>query len=449
MGEISVKTGNNARNGGKNSLNRLIRCVCGKKIGPDPRNFNQRVSLGRNDLLIRTFLNAGLRVDDLIICLLFFFFFLYAAQNKKTKVSKIELYFILFLFVTFLGSLFSSTQYGRGTVLFPIRFFEYFVFFYMGFFLYKGGANIRKLLLLLLIANSAVAILQHFGVVGGFNVRGYQPNMSERVIGLTSGPWELGVILNFITCYFLAEEKSEFKKYIIFGVATLIIMMTGSRMSLLAQIVILVWYMKLSASLVTIIKRCLVVIPLLFAVYFFFGDSTVATRSDSLMNSDNIDQLLDSYSSVRITESVPSWGDLGVLSRGDEVDASWSMRGIKWIYAVKLYLSHPMYWMIGVGAGSFGNALDGGWLRITTETGIIGLLLFVMFLMRVKRLSPTMSLCVIAFCINMLMIDIYMSYKVMSMMLLLAGYYQKKKKTERALIRQESINRHDSAFVKS
>ncbi|WP_332096951.1 hypothetical protein [Klebsiella pneumoniae] len=58
MGEISVKTGNNARNGGKNSLNRLIRCVCGKKIGPDPRNFNQRVSLGRNDLLIRTFLTG-------------------------------------------------------------------------------------------------------------------------------------------------------------------------------------------------------------------------------------------------------------------------------------------------------------------------------------------------------------------------------------------------------
>ncbi|MET2732474.1 hypothetical protein ABT411_18445 [Escherichia coli] len=69
MGEISVKTGNNARNGGKNSLNRLIRCVCGKKIGPDPRNFNQRVSLGRNDLLIRTFpnRNAPLEVPPRII----------------------------------------------------------------------------------------------------------------------------------------------------------------------------------------------------------------------------------------------------------------------------------------------------------------------------------------------------------------------------------------------
>ncbi|MDD9095392.1 hypothetical protein LAZ17_12695, partial [Escherichia coli] len=64
VGEISVKTGNNARNGGKNSLNRLIRCVCGKKIGPDPRNFNQRVSLGRNDLLIRTFPYASVSCSD-------------------------------------------------------------------------------------------------------------------------------------------------------------------------------------------------------------------------------------------------------------------------------------------------------------------------------------------------------------------------------------------------
>ncbi|WP_313770305.1 hypothetical protein [Klebsiella pneumoniae] len=67
MGEISVKTGNNARNGGKNSLNRLIRCVCGKKIGPDPRNFNQRVSLGRNDLLIRTFLITSPITEKLIV----------------------------------------------------------------------------------------------------------------------------------------------------------------------------------------------------------------------------------------------------------------------------------------------------------------------------------------------------------------------------------------------
>ncbi|WP_350027880.1 hypothetical protein [Escherichia coli] len=73
MGEISVKTGNNARNGGKNSLNRLIRCVCGKKIGPDPRNFNQRVSLGRNNLLIRTFPNVHARPRFFHITLAYIF----------------------------------------------------------------------------------------------------------------------------------------------------------------------------------------------------------------------------------------------------------------------------------------------------------------------------------------------------------------------------------------
>ncbi|WP_258315919.1 hypothetical protein, partial [Klebsiella variicola] len=42
-------------------------------IGPDPRNFNQRVSLGRNDLLIRTFPMPELlnhwTVDEVAECL--------------------------------------------------------------------------------------------------------------------------------------------------------------------------------------------------------------------------------------------------------------------------------------------------------------------------------------------------------------------------------------------
>ncbi|WP_420240376.1 hypothetical protein, partial [Citrobacter freundii] len=67
-----------------NSLNRLIRCVCGKKIGPDPRNFNQRVSLGRNDLLIRTF-PRGIRA-----CCGLFMFGLAKKRQNETKASDIK-----------------------------------------------------------------------------------------------------------------------------------------------------------------------------------------------------------------------------------------------------------------------------------------------------------------------------------------------------------------------
>ncbi|MDR4544453.1 hypothetical protein PAG33_21605, partial [Klebsiella quasipneumoniae] len=45
------------------------------KIGPDPRNFNQRVSLGRNDLLIRTFLKSAtetvpISIDEALLSIL-------------------------------------------------------------------------------------------------------------------------------------------------------------------------------------------------------------------------------------------------------------------------------------------------------------------------------------------------------------------------------------------
>jgi hypothetical protein len=47
VGEISVKTGNNARNGGKNSLNRLIRWVLREKKLKDTFNFNKASQLGK------------------------------------------------------------------------------------------------------------------------------------------------------------------------------------------------------------------------------------------------------------------------------------------------------------------------------------------------------------------------------------------------------------------
>ncbi|MBA7771679.1 CPBP family intramembrane glutamic endopeptidase [Enterobacter ludwigii] len=101
MGEISVKTGNNARNGGKNSLNRLIRCVCGKKIGPDPRNFNQRVSLGRNDLLIRTFPSAL----DFTVLFVVSLIFSFARLKSGSLLPSIILHSFMNCFVILLSNL--------------------------------------------------------------------------------------------------------------------------------------------------------------------------------------------------------------------------------------------------------------------------------------------------------------------------------------------------------
>ncbi|MFS9648038.1 hypothetical protein U0Y86_20475, partial [Enterobacter hormaechei] len=75
---------------GKNSLNRLIRCVCGKKIGPDPRNFNQRVSLGRNDLLIRTFLSSLISMVCSSDLLGFIPVSIYETYKEPLKLKRLE-----------------------------------------------------------------------------------------------------------------------------------------------------------------------------------------------------------------------------------------------------------------------------------------------------------------------------------------------------------------------
>ncbi len=366
--------------------------------------------------------NAGIRIDDFMIGIMLFLLIVYAIENKKKTLGKIELKFVYFIAFVFVGALYNSALFSRGTILFPLRFFEYFVFFFMGYIYCKAGGNPYKLIMFVFVANCAVAILQKVGVVGGFNVRGYQPDMSERVIGLTSGPWELGVILNFATCYFLVNARSIGTRYIIFAVATVVIFITGSRMALLAQLVAMFIYLYSGASLVTVIKRAAFIIPAVIVMVVYLGDTVVAERSGSLLNMDNINSWMQYYDWVYLGDTVPDWSDLGMMSGGD-VDASWSMRGTKWIYAIKLFLSSPVYYVIGVGAGAFGNALDGGWLRLLTETGILGLLLFISFLLAVRKTSRTMNLFVFVLAVNMLMIDIYMSYKVMSMFLFFAGFY--------------------------
>ncbi|MEP8696465.1 MFS transporter, partial [Enterobacter roggenkampii] len=99
----------------KNSLNRLIRCVCGKKIGPDPRNFNQRVSLGRNDLLIRTFLSFALS-----------FFTAPQAGRLSAKYGAMKVLRVLFLIMAF-GMLLTLTSnvvtFIVGAVIFTGCFF--------------------------------------------------------------------------------------------------------------------------------------------------------------------------------------------------------------------------------------------------------------------------------------------------------------------------------------
>ncbi|WP_409158955.1 hypothetical protein [Pectobacterium sp. B2J-2] len=365
--------------------------------------------------------NAGIRIDDFIIALWICVFMLSYALRGRILVRVIDFKYYKFIIFMLIGTCFSLLFSGQGSIIFPFRFIEYFAFFIMGVYLAKKGTYITGMMKSILYLNIISSLLQFSGVIGGFTVTGYSNDVSSRVIGLTSGPWELGVLLNFITCYFLSSKAGNAYKYTVFFSCLFVIFLSGSRMSFVAQMFLMVYYILKTSSAIGIMKKVFIFTPFIIISFFYLAESSIAERSVNLFSIENIRELPETYRATTLVNGNPDWMKFGVLG-GDDVDASWAIRSMKWVYAVKLFLSNPVYLFSGVGAGTFGNALDGGWLRMLTECGVIGLLLFVSFMNANKKSGLNNKLIFWAFSINMIMIDIYMSYKVMSFMLFIFGY---------------------------
>jgi hypothetical protein len=112
-------------------------------------------------------------------------------------------------------------------------------------------------------------------------------------------------------------------------------------------------------------------------------------------------------------------------------DASWWMRIHKWAYALKLYCLHPECWLQGIGPGFAMAALDGGFLRILTELGIIGCVLYGRLFYLIASQTTQLYWMMVAFMLNMVFFDVYLAYKPMSLLFLIAGYaYATKAKSE-------------------
>jgi hypothetical protein len=157
-------------------------------------------------------------------------------------------------------------------------------------------------------------------------------------------------------------------------------------------------------------------------VAFLAIPNKVTERSQYLFNPDNLVLAQKIYDRTELDPHFTSFEkvDNGAGILDSESDTSWLLRATKWMYACKTWATTPVAWVIGLGPGMWGPSLDGGWLRLLTETGAIGLLAFVLFF---NTLSSTPLLKAVRLCVylNMAFIDIYISYKTMSLVFLIAG----------------------------
>lgn len=381
---------------------------------------------------------AGLRIDDIILCFLSIIL-MWAHAYSHEKFYRIEglilaltgFSLLSFLFNRFFVSLDLLPIDAR--IFYVFRLVEYFLFFYIGGIASQFLSD-RVIIRAFFLWNLLFMILQKLSLLGGVTVEGYQGDVSGRIQGIASFPSEMGLILNLLFCYFIFDDSNKSKSpskhilylYGLFFLFALLVIFTGNRISILALILCFVFRLKEEARTSPL---AFLFVPILIGgiTYALMQTTAVYERSFALFSFKNIELFSLVWDKIAITE-IPLAGE----AISSEYDMSWWIRIHKWLFITKSYLYHPECYLQGLGPGYAGAALDGGWLRICTEYGVIGAYLFWKFFSSLYSLNKQTKWMIIAFSINMIFFDAYLAYKLMSLLLFICGYVFEK--SERAVL---------------
>jgi hypothetical protein len=234
----------------------------------------------------------------------------------------------------------------------------------------------------------------------------------------------------------------------------IVLFATQARITIAA---VLVWQVyglfRLSNSRELIRNATILLIGGLFLSFFFIlnsvegnldlhADETVVGRFASLLNPLTIQEPIDFYLKLPLIRNSQEFRDLDQALIMDELeesnyDASAFSRFSRWAIAIKAVQSHGMHqFFIGVGPSFFGPALDGAFLRLFVECGLIGLLIYVLFLKSVVLLFRDdwrFLAYVVTLMITGVFIDIFFAYKAMSLLWIAIAVHMK----HQALVQQD------------
>lgn len=384
---------------------------------------------------------AGVRLDDIVLLALSLAI-LWAHIAIQKKISSIEIWVmaitLISVFSFAMNRLLVATGflYVDAKIFYAFRLMEYFIFFYLGTMVAQFF-RLSTVLIAFFVWNVFLMGLQRLQVIGIFSVEGYM-TAGDRIYGISSFGAEGGLLLNFLYCFLVFDEGARqqlvsilprplqaFCKhcltYVLFMVFGVLIVLTGARIALAALLVSFV--ARISTEIQwrapkTLFAPFLITLVCLGLVgVFLWNNASLVSRSVGLLSMKNFSIIDDVWESISITQS-PMGNE---TSYGGGYDMSWWIRIHKWCYALKIYYLNPECYLQGVGPGFGFAALDGGWLRILTETGLLGLGAYGLLFHSLSKLSPALKAMMMAFFINMLFFDAYLAYKPMSLLFLVGG----------------------------
>lgn len=385
---------------------------------------------------------AGVRIDDLVLfglCLLI----IWAHFSVRKTMGNIERLIVAIVSLSLCSFVLNRFFVQEGwlhvnaSIFYCVRIAEYFIFFYIGALSIQFFRT-SSIVTAFFIWNAVLMFLQKADFLGQFTLGSYVDSVSGRVVGIASFPSEAGMLIDLVFCYLIYNETKTpfFKKilapdiyhffkqtyvYWLFLLCSVLVIITGSRIAIIGLIIPFLCRIKNDLKkgrigtwfygLVFLAAACILTIIMIQKT------DAISERSAGLLSVRNLQLIGTVWDKIDL--AYDPIGNEAV--EFDAYDRSWWMRIHKWVYAFKIYYMHPESWLQGVGPGFAMAALDGGWLRILTEYGVVGLLLFIKLFSAISRQSLQLRWMMVAFSVNMIFFDVYLAYKPMSILFFVSG----------------------------
>jgi len=343
-------------------------------------------------------LQQGLRLDDIL-----FLVFLFVCIIKKSKVRILGGYsgltLIIFMFISCFLSFIFIEEFNFISVVFNFRWLQYFLFAYVFKDVFKySSINVFKLSLWLQLLISLIQIY-----IFNYN----------RSQGSFNGPWELANVAFLIGLYIYFKEDK--KKYLV--ITFLLIVLSVSRMSLMAMVIFgLIFFYDFMKNKKSKIKLIIITATLLSFIFL----SPLLIKYFSLDFLYNVEVIYDLLGTIKneVLLSVRS-GDNSSSLFGefkDSLDGSLAIRLDMWLNLFFTFMSYQprtIALLFGISPGQIGIIIDGLYVRLLFEFGLIGSFLFYKWIKSLKRTYVNGGFYLLSLLISGLTLDPFTSSKVM------------------------------------
>jgi hypothetical protein len=389
-------------------------------------------------ILIHT-AGSGLRIDDVLILIAFLLLLFRGDLRRTTRPLPFNIY-LGFVAISVISVAWNAAM-GRVdpfiSCLFVARLLQYMVFYYLGYRIAKNGIRITRLLSYYLAFLCAIVPLQMLGllpVLGSFG------DITSRAVGNTNGPYELAAVGAFLLCYLGYSSPKKTKG--VFSI--LLVLLSASRITFIATALsvakVILWKSRSRAILILRVVGLGLVGCVAFLVLHSTSsnlpgtqDGVIGRLTTAASTGISLNTLGAAYGAAAVYHNSTDYSQ-GAFSDADAEanqgggDVSGLTRVFRWTSLIKSTLNGLDTILIGLGP-SFGSiAVDGYFVRVFVETGVLGLLVFCWFAKSVlawgKTYSWTFREYVLILLVTGCFIDIFVSYKPMLLFWLWLGMQQ-------------------------